>query len=74
MGYRPIDDAGVPGPYLFHTYAEVADMIDQLAGGIQKENLMPPTADNLRLLGIFLKNCPEWVVAEHVCVALARLV
>jgi hypothetical protein len=27
---------------------------------------MPPTADNLRLLGVYMKNCPEWIVAEQV--------
>jgi len=31
-----------------------------------QEDLVPLTTDKLRLLGIYLKNCPEWNIAEQV--------
>lgn len=32
---------------------------------LMHEDLCPQTADGMRLLGLYMKNCPEWVIADQ---------
>lgn len=57
---------GKAAPYVWQSYEEVARRVDNLASGLMQEDLVPLTPDKMRLLGIYLKNCPEWVIAEQV--------
>ncbi len=70
LGHRPIDSEGNPAPYVFESYEETARRVDHLASALVHEDLCPPTADGLRLLGLYMKNCPEWVIADQAAFAL----
>ncbi|OQR89411.1 Long-chain-fatty-acid--CoA ligase [Achlya hypogyna] len=64
LGHRPIVD-GVPGPYVWQTFAECHERILRVAAGLQKEKMVEPTSDGHRFLGIYMKNRPEWVLAQY---------
>jgi len=67
---RPVDSVdGTPGLYAFQSYAEVGATVCTLATGLVAENLLdaPSNEDGLQLLGLFVRNCSAWVVAEQAC-------
>ena len=67
---RPIDSVdNTPGLYMFRTYAEVGTCVKYIASGLVKEGLLqaPSNPDGILLLGLFLKNCSAWVIAEQAC-------
>jgi long-chain acyl-CoA synthetase len=50
----------------FHcTNREVEERVDRLAAGLEHEGLTPPNADSMKLLGLYSRNRPEWVLAEQ---------
>ena len=51
------------------TYREATSRVDSLHAGLMLRNGLPPNDDGMRLMAIFMKNCPEWVVAEQACFA-----
>ncbi|RHY75841.1 hypothetical protein DYB38_004187 [Aphanomyces astaci] len=66
LGRRRFDAAGNAGPYQWDSYAAVYDRIRNLSAGLQHENMIDPTpGDGRRLLCIYMKNCPEYVVAQY---------
>eukprot|EP01084_Bolivina_argentea_P116329 206716_1 len=65
LGQRMVDSYGTPSPYHFHTYNVVGKRIDHLACGLNHASLVPPNSSGLKLLGIYSRNCPEWVIAEQ---------
>ncbi|CAM9678327.1 unnamed protein product [Chrysoparadoxa australica] len=69
LGRRAVDSAGNATSYIFQTYREVEERVDNLASGLAQEQLMTPNPDGMKLLGIYAKNCPEWVIAEQAAFA-----
>ena len=66
MGFRAVSTTGFATPYIYSSYTECLARVDALAAGLDALNLMPTTnSDNLRVLGLYMKNCMEWVLAEH---------
>jgi long-chain acyl-CoA synthetase len=39
--------------------------VDALAAGLEKLELIDANDDDMRLLGIYMRNSPEWILAEH---------
>lgn len=64
-----MDSRGQATPFVFQTYGEVERRIDNLAAGLRHAQLMKPNPDGMRLLGIYCRNRPEWVIAEQACFA-----
>jgi hypothetical protein len=48
----------------YSSYSEISQQASLLASHLSHHDLVPPTPDGLRLLGIFMPNCPSWVVSE----------
>ncbi|OQR97539.1 Long-chain-fatty-acid--CoA ligase [Achlya hypogyna] len=66
LGRRPIDSAtGEVGPFVWQTYAEVYERVQSIASGLLLERLTKATADGLKLVGIYMKNRPEWSLAQY---------
>ena len=60
LGRRPIV-AGVPGAYVWETYAQVLARVSRVAHAINFLGLKNAN------VGLFSINRPEWVIAEHAC-------
>ncbi|ETV94995.1 protein disulfide-isomerase domain [Aphanomyces invadans] len=66
LGRRRFDAAGHAGPYVWETYAGIYDRIRNLSAGLQHEKMIEPCpGDGRRLLCIYMKNSPEYVVAQY---------
>jgi len=67
FGERSIDSSGVAGPFVFRSYSQCATAVRSLASGFTKENIVQMNEDGLKLLGIYMKNCSAWCIAEYAC-------
>ncbi len=67
LGERAIDSAGNPGPFVFKSYNQCATSIRNLASGLIKEKILVVNEDGLQLLGLYMKNCSAWCLAEYAC-------
>lgn len=65
LGYRAISTTGFATPYIYSSYTEVVARVDCVAAGFDKLQLLPPNDTGLKLAGLYLQNCPEWIIAEH---------
>ncbi|KDO34836.1 hypothetical protein SPRG_00897 [Saprolegnia parasitica CBS 223.65] len=67
LGRRPIDSAGNAGPFVWETYEEVYVRIQNFGAGLMRERMVEPldSTDNMRLLCIYMKNRPEWTMAQY---------
>ncbi|CAM9567619.1 unnamed protein product, partial [Phaeothamnion confervicola] len=63
MGERGVGRDGKAGPYEWTTYREIAERAKDFGAGLLKLDLCPKT-DGMRMLAMYMKNCPEWVLAE----------
>jgi long-chain acyl-CoA synthetase len=43
--------------------------VDALHAALCTRNAFAPNADGMPLLALYMKNCPEWVLAEQACFA-----
>lgn len=48
------------------TCSEIEERVDHFASGLEEERLTPPNPDGLKLLALYSRNRPEWVIAEQV--------
>ncbi|KAJ3092531.1 hypothetical protein HK102_006083 [Quaeritorhiza haematococci] len=55
------------GPYVWQTYADVAERITNAGSGLIQLCGLESAKENM--VGIFLKNMPEWVIIDQVCCA-----
>jgi long-chain acyl-CoA synthetase len=72
LGFRAVSTTGFATPYIYSSYTEIVARVDCVAAGLDALSLVPennPT-DKLRLIGLYLPNCMEWVIAEHAIYAL----
>ncbi|CAK4669691.1 unnamed protein product [Aphanomyces euteiches] len=65
LGHRQLNEAGDAGDYVWETYAQCYKRIQNLAGGLMHEKLIDVTADGERPLCIYMRNRPEWVLAQY---------
>jgi long-chain acyl-CoA synthetase len=71
LGYRAVSTSGFATPYIYSTYTEVVARVNCLAAGLDRLQLVQPAnEDGMTLLGLYLPNCPDWVVSEHAIYAL----
>lgn len=62
---------GPSGDYAFETYAEVAERVRRVASGLAAllSDKSQPEDEKPKMVGLFSKNRPEWIVAEQACFA-----
>ncbi|KAG9409076.1 hypothetical protein AC1031_019334 [Aphanomyces cochlioides] len=65
LGRRPIDSDGKAGPYVWETYAQTYTRIKNLSSGLQAEKMLQPLPDGHRILCIYMRNCPEYLIAMY---------
>jgi len=66
LGFRAISTNGLATPYIYSSYTEILARVNAFAAGLETLNLVPPTdEDNMVLLGLYMKNCMEWFIAEQ---------
>jgi long-chain acyl-CoA synthetase len=65
LGFRAISNKGMATPYIYSSYSEVVARVDCFCAGLDTLHLVSPNPDNMKLIGLYLPNCMEWVVAEH---------
>jgi long-chain acyl-CoA synthetase len=70
MGFRATSTTGFATPYIYCSYSECLARIDAFAAGLETLNLVERNPDNMLVLGLYMKNCMEWVLAEHAIYAL----
>lgn len=69
LGYRAISTTGLATPFVYSSYTECLARVDAFAAGLDHLGLLSPNEDNLKVLGLYSRNCMEWVLAEHACFA-----
>ncbi len=72
IGYRPLRVDGTAGDYSWFTYREVREMVEHLSAGFIQMGLCPSSKGDLEIrqqpvLGIMMRNRPEWFIAEQAC-------
>jgi hypothetical protein len=68
LGFRAISTNGLATPYIYSSYTEVLARINAFAAGLDTLNLVPPTTKvdgEMILVGLYMKNCMEWFIAEQ---------
>lgn len=67
LGFRAMSTSGLSTPYIYASYSEIRARVDAIAAGLEVLELVEPPPDNekLKMLGIYLPNCVEWILAEH---------
>ncbi|OQR96123.1 long-chain-fatty-acid-CoA ligase, partial [Thraustotheca clavata] len=64
LGHRPIDAQGNAGPFVWENYENVYTRIQHIASGLMHEKMVPETSDGRRMICIYMKNRPEWTLAQ----------
>lgn len=70
LGFRATSRSGQATPFVYFSYTEVLARVDAIAAGLHDLNLVKKNEDGLSLLGLYMKNCMEWTIAEHAIYAL----
>ena len=65
MGFRATSITGIATPFIYSSYTECLARINVLAAGLDALELLRPNEDNLACLGLYTKNCMEFILAEH---------
>jgi len=68
LGYRATSsNSGFATPFVYGSYGECVARVDALAAGLEKggEKLLDKNDDGMLLLGIYMKNSMEWLLAEQ---------
>lgn len=65
LGFRATSTSGFATPYIYSSYTEIVARVDAVAAGLEALDLVRPNDTNLKLLGLYLPNCMEWVISEH---------
>lgn len=64
LGFRAVSTSGMATPYIYSSYSECLARVNALAAGLDVLQLLNKTSD-YPCLGLYLRNCMEWVLAEH---------
>eukprot|EP00980_Cylindrotheca_fusiformis_P004633 scaffold991_cov128-Cylindrotheca_fusiformis.AAC.5 len=65
LGFRAVSTNGMATPFIYSSYTEIVARVDCFAAGLDTLKLVPPNEDNMTLIGLYMKNCMEWFIAEH---------
>lgn len=65
MGFRATSSSGIATPFIYSSYTECLARMDALAAGMEVLQLLRPNEDSLSCLGLYSKNCMEFVLAEY---------
>jgi len=65
LGFRATSTRGLATPFVYSSYVEVVARVDAIAAGLDSLNLVARNDDGMLLLGLYMKNCMEWVLSEH---------
>lgn len=65
LGFRATSRSGQATPFVYFSYTEIVARVDAIAAGLYDLNLVKKNEDGLLLLGLYMKNCMEWTIAEH---------
>jgi len=66
FGFRATStSSGFATPFIFSSYTECVARVESFAAGLDRLSICARNEDGMLLLGIYLKNCVEWVVSEH---------
>lgn len=69
MGFRATSTSGFATPYIYSSYSECVARVDAIAAGLDVLNLVTENEEKLKILGLYMKNCMEWVLSEHAAYA-----
>lgn len=64
---RP-NDMKVDGRFIFKSYQIIGETVHAFSSGLEKLQCLDCSESN-RFLGIYMKNCKEWIIAENACYA-----
>ncbi|KAF0683808.1 Aste57867_24192 [Aphanomyces stellatus] len=64
LGHRPIVN-GVAGDYVWETYEDVYARVKDYGAGLVANKMMEPTKDGKRVICIYMKNRPEWLMSQY---------
>ena len=72
LGSREVSKDGTAGPYRWVSYQEVRELVEYFSAGIIRLELCPPSTGDIEIrqqpvLGIMMRNRPEWFIAEQAC-------
>lgn len=65
LGYRATSTNGYATPFVYSSYGETVAQVESLAAGMEKLKLVDANEDGMLLLGIYMRNNPEWLLSEH---------
>jgi len=65
MGFRAVSTSGYATPFVYSSYVECVSRMDAFAAGLERLDLVEKNDEGFLLLGIYMKNCMEWIIAEH---------
>mmetsp|Transcript_1600 Transcript_1600/g.2862 ORF Transcript_1600/g.2862 Transcript_1600/m.2862 type:complete len:678 (+) Transcript_1600:91-2124(+) len=68
LGYRATSsNTGFATPFVYASYGETVARVEALAAGLERsnENVLGKNDDDMLLIGIYMKNCMEWIIAEQ---------
>ncbi|KDO34848.1 hypothetical protein SPRG_00909 [Saprolegnia parasitica CBS 223.65] len=65
IGHRELDAAGKAGPFVWDSYAKGYSRIQAFASALVHENMMPAGASGQKMLCIYMRNRPEWLIAQY---------
>ena len=66
LGYGATSTTGYATPYVYSSYGETVSRVDCISAGLCHLKLIVRNVhDDMALLGVYMKNCPEWLLVEH---------
>ncbi|OQS04395.1 hypothetical protein THRCLA_20898, partial [Thraustotheca clavata] len=65
LGHREIDSNGKVGKFVWETYEQGYARIQIIAAGSMYEKMLERTSTGHRMLCIYMKNRPQWVLAQY---------
>ncbi|KAI8921513.1 hypothetical protein BC831DRAFT_476855 [Entophlyctis helioformis] len=63
------------GPFIWNSYADLAGRVKNIGSGLIRlaslKGISPPRSTPVaaNMLGVLLKNCPEWLIADYACIS-----
>jgi long-chain acyl-CoA synthetase len=65
-----VSTTGFATPFIYSSYSECLARVNAVAAGLDGLGLLCPNDDDggrlgLKVIGLYSKNCVEWVIAEH---------
>lgn len=64
MGFRAVSTSGLATPFIYSSYSECLARVNALSAGLDELNLLNDKSD-YKCIGLYMKNCMEWLLSEH---------